>query len=94
MQSKNDLVGPQEPLPATVQRRKLAQFRHVTRHESLSKTILQGTLGGGRRRGWQRKYWMDNVEERTSLPTPELLTMASRNKQTNKQTNKLEDDLS
>ena len=37
----NFLVGPQEPLLATVKRRKLAWFGHVTRHDSLSKTTLQ-----------------------------------------------------
>ena len=41
------LVGPQEPLLATVKRRKLAWFGHVTSHVSLSKMILQGTLEGG-----------------------------------------------
>ncbi|GFS04386.1 LINE-1 reverse transcriptase-like protein [Elysia marginata] len=48
-------VGPQEPLLATVKRRKLAWFGHVTRHDSLSKTILQGTVEGKRRRGRQKK---------------------------------------
>ena len=38
----NFCVGPQEPLLATVKRRKLAWFGHVTRHDSLSKTILLG----------------------------------------------------
>ena len=37
----NFLVGSQEPFLATVKRRKLAWFGHVTRHTSLSKTILQ-----------------------------------------------------
>ena len=73
----NVLVGPQEPLPATVKRRKLTLFRHVTRHNSLSKTILQGTLEDVRRRGRQRKCWMDNIKEWTSLPLPELLTRVS-----------------
>ena len=44
-------------------------------HDSLSKTMLQGTLGGGQRRGRQRKRWMDNIKEWTSLPMLELLTM-------------------
>ena len=35
------LVGPQGPLLATVKRRKLAWFGHVTCHGSPSKTILQ-----------------------------------------------------
>ena len=56
-------VGPQEPLLETVKRRKLACFGHVTRHDSLFKSNLQGTLKGGRRRGGQRKYWMDNIKE-------------------------------
>ena len=43
----NFLWSPQEPLLATVMRRKLAWFGHVTHHDSLSKTILQGTLEGG-----------------------------------------------
>ena len=51
----NFLVSPQEPLLATVKRRKLEWFGHVTRHDSLYKTILQGTLEGGRRLGRQRK---------------------------------------
>ena len=45
----NLLVSPQERPPATVKRRKLAWFGHVTRPDSLSKTILQGTMEGGRR---------------------------------------------
>ena len=43
----NFLVGPQEPLPATGKRRKHAWFGHVTRRNSLSQTILQGTLEDG-----------------------------------------------
>ena len=35
----NFLVGPQEPLLATVKRWELAWFGHVTRHDSLSKNI-------------------------------------------------------
>ncbi|KAL8587661.1 hypothetical protein ACOMHN_045350 [Nucella lapillus] len=45
------LAGKQEPLLSVVKRRKLTWFGHVNRHDSLAKTILQGTVGGGRRRG-------------------------------------------
>ena len=62
------LVGPQPPLLATVKRRKLSWFGHVTRHDSLCKTVLQGTLEGGRRRGRQRKNWMDIVKEWNPFP--------------------------
>ena len=57
--------------------RKLAWFGHVTLHDSLSNTILHGTMEGGRRRGGQRKCRMDNIKEWTSLPVPELLKGAS-----------------
>ena len=39
----NFLVVPQEPLLATVRRRKLAWFERITRSDSLSKTIPQVT---------------------------------------------------
>ena len=32
-----------------------------------TKTILQGTVKGGRRQGGQRKRWEDNIREWTSL---------------------------
>ena len=69
-----DLVGPQEPLLATVKRRKLIWFGHVMRHNTISKTILQGTLEGGRRRGRPKKNWVENVKEWTDLTMPDLLT--------------------
>ena len=73
VRSKIDfLVGPQESLLATVKRRQLAWFGHITRHGSLSKTNLQDTLEGWRRRGRQRKCWMNNINDETSLPMPEL----------------------
>ena len=41
-------------------------------------------LGGARLRGRHRKCWMDNMKEWTSLPMPELLTMAFRRKDWNR----------
>ena len=35
---------------------------HVSRSSGLAKTILQGTVKGGRRQGGQRKRWEDNRE--------------------------------
>ena len=73
----NFLLGPQEPLLATVKRWKLTWFGHIMSHDSLSKTILQSTLEGEWCCSWQRKCWMDNIKEWTSLPMPELFTRAS-----------------
>ena len=33
----------------------------------MAKTILQGTVKGGRRQGRQRKRWEDNIREWTGL---------------------------
>ena len=43
---------------ATVNKWKLEWFRSVKHHDCLTKTILQGTLEGGRQHGRQRKCWM------------------------------------
>ena len=61
-------IGPYEDLLTTVTRRKLKWYGHVTRSSGLAKTILQGTVQGGRRRGRQRKRWEDNIKEWTGLP--------------------------
>ncbi|BFZ22361.1 hypothetical protein BsWGS_25400 [Bradybaena similaris] len=39
-----------------------SRFGHATRHDKLSKIILQGRVEGGRRRGGQRKSWNDNIK--------------------------------
>ncbi|GFS07815.1 endonuclease-reverse transcriptase, partial [Elysia marginata] len=70
-------VGLQEPLLATVKRRKLAWFGHVTIHDSLSKTILQGRVEGKRRRGRQRKAWCDNIKEWTGMAMDKLVRSAT-----------------
>ena len=73
----NSLVGPQRTSSGYCQKTEIWWFGYVTHHDSLSKTILQGTLESGWHCGRQRKCWMDNIKEWTSLPVPELLTMAS-----------------
>ena len=54
-----------EDLLTTVRKRKLKWYGHVTRASGLTKTILQGTVQGKRRRGRQRKKWADNITEWT-----------------------------
>ena len=60
-------IGPHEDLLAIVKRRKLRWYGHVSRSSGLAKTILQGTVKGGRRKGRQRKRWEDNIREWTGL---------------------------
>ena len=50
-----------------VKRRKLQWCGHVSRSSDLAKTIFQGTVKGGRRKGKQRKRWEGNIREWTGL---------------------------
>ena len=56
-------IGPHEDLPTIVKRRKLQWYGHVFCSSGLAKTILQGTVKGGRRQGGQKKRWEDNIRE-------------------------------
>ena len=69
-------IGPYEDLLTTVKRRKLKWYGHVTRSSGLAKTILQGTVQGGRRRGRQWKRWEDNIKEWTGLEWDIMLRKA------------------
>ena len=69
-------AGQQENLLGIVKRRKLAWPGHIFRHNSLAKTVLQGTLEGGRKRGRQVKFWADNLKEWTRLDSPTLTRLA------------------
>ena len=60
-------IGPHEDLLTIIKRRKLQWYGHVSRSSGPAKTILQGTVKGGRRRGRQRKRWEDNIREWTGL---------------------------
>ena len=53
------VVGPHEDL--------LQWYGHVSRSSGLAKTILQGTVKGGRRQGRQRKRYVDNIRKWTGL---------------------------
>ena len=53
-------IGPHDLL-TIVKRRKLQWYGQVSRSSGLAKTILQGTVKGGRSQGGQRKRWEDNI---------------------------------
>ena len=54
-------IGPHEELLTTLKRHKLHWCGHVSHSSVLAKTIVQGTVKGGRRQGRQRKRWEDNI---------------------------------
>ena len=70
------LVGPQECLLVSVKWCKLSWFGHVTHHDSLSKTILQGTHESTHYHGWSRKSWVANIKEWTNVSMAGLLAVA------------------
>ena len=58
-------IGSHEDL-TIVKRRKLQWYGHVSRSSGVAKTVLQGTVKGGRQGRW-RKRWEDNIREWTGL---------------------------
>ena len=56
-------VGSMGLFLAAVKRRKLTWFEHISRHNILPKTVLKGTLEGGRYLGRQRNCWIDNIKQ-------------------------------
>ena len=60
-------IRPHEVLLTIVKRRKLQWYGHVSRSSGLAKTILRGTVKGGRRQGRQKKRREDNIREWTGL---------------------------
>ena len=60
-------IGSHEDLLTIVKRRKLQWYGHVSHSSGLAKTVLQGTVKGGRRQGGQKKRWKDNIREWTGL---------------------------
>ena len=60
-------TGLHEDLLTIVKRCKQQWYGHVSRSSGLAKTILHGTVKGGRRQGKQRKRWEDNIREGTGL---------------------------
>ena len=69
-------IGPYEDLLATVKRRKLKWYGHVTRSDGLTKVMLQETLEGSRRRDGPKKSWIDNTAEWTGKSLAETQAIA------------------
>ena len=71
-------IEPHKDLLTTVKQCKLRWYGHITRSSRLAKTIMQGTVQGGRRRGRQIKRWEDNIREWTGLTLGAAMRKAER----------------
>ena len=45
----------------------MVRHEYISLSSGLAKTILQGTVKGGRRQGRQKKRWKDNIKKWTGL---------------------------
>ena len=70
-----EAIGPYDELLSIGKKRKLRWYGHVMRSTGLSKTILQGTLEGTRRRGGQRRKWEDDITKWTGLGPVETMRL-------------------
>ena len=56
-----------------MQKLKLQYFGHLVRRvDSLEKTLMLGGIGGRRRRGRQRKRWLDSITDSMDASLSEL----------------------
>ena len=69
-------IGTYKDLLTAVKTRKLKWYGHTIRLSGLSKTIVQGTVRGGRKRGRPKKRWEDNISEWTGLSLSETVRKA------------------
>ena len=69
----NELRLPTNWMYNFVRRQKLKYFCHVTRHNGLEKTIMQGMVAGKRSRGKPRQRWEKDITD-----TFGTMTAASR----------------
>ena len=52
---------------------KLQYFSHLMRRaDSLEKTLMLGKIQGSKRRGWQRKRWLDGIIYSTDMNLSKL----------------------
>ena len=63
-QSLLKVIRPEYSLEGLMLKLKLQSFGHLMRRtDSLEKTLMLGKIEGGRRRGWQRMRWLDDITD-------------------------------
>ena len=66
-------ISPEYSLEGLMLKLKLQYFSHLMRRtDLLEKTLLQGKIEGGRRRGWQRMIWLDGITDLMDMSLTKL----------------------
>ena len=66
-------ISPEYSLEGLMLKLKLQYFGHLMRTtDSLEKTLMLGKIEGGRRRGWQRRRWLDGINDSMDMSLSKL----------------------
>ena len=74
-------ISPEYSLEGLVLKLRLQYFGHLMqRTDSMEKTMLLGRIEGRRRRGWQRRRWLDGITDSKNMSLSKLQEMVKDRK--------------